>query len=859
MRIPHRSRNVLHIGLFSLVTLALAGLLGADYAMADNAQPVAKAQIQEAYGKLPLYFEANRGQTDRQVKFLNRGRGYSLFLTPTEAVLALSPRPTEGEGQGEGAILRMRFVGANLKTRVEGLEKLPGIVNYFIGNDPKKWRTNIPIYAKVRHKNVYPGVDLVYYGNQRQLEYDFVVRPGADPNLIKLAFQGAEDVRIDGQGDLILQVSGGELRLLKPNVYQEIKGKKQIIDGRYILQSSQNDERLTNNDERNLVAVQVGFQVAPYDAARPLIIDPVLFYSTYLGGTGDDFGFSIAVDGSGNAYVTGGTGSANFPTTLGAFQTAYGGGVQDVFVTKLNPTGSGLVYSTYLGGSGGDGANGIAVDASGVAYVTGNTSSTDFPTTLGAFQTTFAGGFGDVFVTKLNAAGSALVYSTYLGGSGDDSGYGIAVDVAGDAYVTGPTTSTDFPMTLGAFQTAFGGGSYDAFVTKVNPSGSGVVYSTYIGGSDADIANGIAVDASGDAYATGLTYSTNFPTTVGSFQPAFGGGSLDGFLTKLDPTGSALVYSTYLGGSGLDAGEGIAVDAAGNAYVVGNTDSTNFPTTSGAFQLTFGGGVQDVFVTKLNPTGSALFYSTYLGGSAFDESFGIALDAVGNAYVTGDTDSTNFPTVNAVQSVPAGGFDIFVTKLNPTGTGLVYSTYLGGSGTDGTGFNSIALDTLPNPNAYVTGFTDSTNFPTTPRAFQATYGGGPEDAFVTKITEGPIPPGQTMERVTGGGTINVVGGIGTFSFIVQRQASTGQLGGQLQYFNHASGAQVRSETITSLMIVGNTATFGGTCTVNGAPCTFTVNVTDNGEPGTTDTFTISVDGGPTEGGTLRSGNILIAK
>src|SRR3989441_7638904 len=414
-------------------------------------------------------------------------------------------------------------------------------------------------------------------------------------------------------------------------------------------------------------------------------------------------------------------------------------------------------------------------------------------------------------------------------------------------------------MTLGAFQTAFGGGSYDAFVTKVNPSGSGVVYSTYIGGSDADIANGIAVDASGDAYATGLTYSTNFPTTVGSFQPAFGGGSLDGFLTKLDPTGSALVYSTYLGGSGLDAGEGIAVDAAGNAYVVGNTDSTNFPTHSAAFQLTFGGGVQDVFVTKLNPTGSALFYSTYLGGSAFDESFGIALDAVGNAYVTGDTDSTNFPTVNAVQSVPAGGFDIFVTKLNPTGTGLVYSTYLGGSGTDGTGFNSIALDTLPNPNAYVTGFTDSTNFPTTPRAFQATYGGGPEDAFVTKITEGPIPPGQTMERVTGGGTINVVGGIGTLSFIVQRQASTGQLGGQLQYFNPAAGAPVRSETITSPMIVGNTTTLGGTPTPNGAPCTFTVNVTDNGEPGTTDTFTISVDGGPTEGGTLRSGNILIAK
>src|SRR2546422_1798207 len=291
--------------------------------MADNAQPVAKAQVQESYGKLPLYFEANRGQTDRQVKFLNRGRGYSLFLTPTEAILALSPRPTEGEGQGEGAILRMSFVGADPKARVEGQEKLPGIVNYFIGKDPKKWRTNIPTYAKVRHKDVYPGVDLVYYGNQRQLEYDFVVAPGGDPNRIKLAFQGAEDVRIDSQGDLILQVNGGEVRLLKPNVYQEIKGKKHTIDGRYILQTIQHDSRLTNNVG---LGVQVGFQVAAYDANRPLVIDPaVLFYSTYLGGSGSDQAFGIAVDLAGNAYVTGFTHSTNFPTTPGAFHTSHGG------------------------------------------------------------------------------------------------------------------------------------------------------------------------------------------------------------------------------------------------------------------------------------------------------------------------------------------------------------------------------------------------------------------------------------------------------------------------------------------------------------------------------------------------------
>jgi hypothetical protein len=835
--------------------MALAGLLGADNAMADNAPPVAKAQIQEDYGKLPLYFEANRGQTDRQVKFLNQGRGYSLFLTQTEAVLALSPRPTEGEGQGEGATLRMQFAGANSEAKITGLEKLPGIVNYFIGNDPKEWQTNIPTYAKVRHKNVYPGVDLVYYGNQHQLEYDFVVRPGADPNLIKLAFQGAEDVRIDAQGDLILQVSGGEVRLLKPNVYQTVNGKKQFIDGRYILQASQNDERLTNNVERNLVAVQVGFQVAAYDTSKPLIIDPVLFYSTYLGATGDDFGFSIAVDGSGNAYVTGMTGSIDFPTTLGAFQTTYGGN-SDVFVTKLNPTGSGLVYSTYLGGNSADQGNDIAVDAVGNAFLTGYTGSANFPTSAGAFQTTYGGGSLDAFVTMLNPTGSGLVYSTYLGGSDFDGGHGIAVDVAGSAYVAGFTTSTNFPTTLGAFQTALGG-SFDAFVTKLNPTGSALVYSTHLGGSDGDIANGIAVDASGDAYVTGITFSTDFPTTLGAFQMAFGGGSFDAFVTKVNPLGTGLAYSTYLGASGDDAGEAIGVDPASNAYVTGVTDSTNFPTTAGAFDQTFN-GVFDAFVTKLNPTGAALVYSSYLGGSGTDDGFGVAVDAVGNAFVTGETDSTNFPTVNAVQSVPAGGFDIYVTKVNPSGSGLVYSTYLGGSGTDVAGFKGIALDTLPNPNAYVTGATDSTNFPTTPGAFQPTFGGGFNDAFVAKITEAAVPPGPFTARVTGGGTIDVVGGIGTFSFIIQR-AETGELSGQLQYINHASGAQVQSVTYTSLTIIGNTATFDGTCTVDGTPCTFTVNVTDNGEPGTTDTFTISVDGGPTEGGVLRSGNILITQ
>ena len=821
MRIPAYSRNVLHTGLVGPFVMALAVLLGADRPMADNAS-VAKAQVQENYGKLPLRFEANRGQTDSRVKFLNRGKGYTLFLSPSEAVLAL---------RGREHVIRMRFQGANPDAKITGLEKLPGVVNYFIGQDRKKWRTNIPAYARVKHKDVYPGIDIAYYGNQRQLEFDFIVAPGANPNVIKLAVEGADRLDVDAQGDLVLHVGDGQLRLQKPLVYQAMKGIRQEVSGSYVLTSPN----------------QVRFQVAAYDASRPLIIDPVLFYSTYLGGSGDDIGNSIAVDAAGNAYVTGQIQSTNFPTTLGAFQTTSSGG-GDIFVTKLDPTGSGLVYSTYLGGSGFDAGLGIAVDAAGNAYVTGGTFSTDFPTTLGAFQTTSSGG-NDAFVTKLNPTGSALLYSTYLRGAFGES---IAVDAAGNAYVAGIARPTDFPTTLGAFQTASGGGG-DAFVTKLNLTGSALVYSTYLGGSDFDVARGIAIDAAGNAYVSGFTASTNFPTTLGAFQTTYGGGALDAFVAKVDPTGSVLVYSTYLGGSDIDGSVGIAVDAAGNAYVTGGTSSTNFPTTPGAFQ-TAGGGA---FVTKVSPTGTGLAYSTRLGGvSGGDGGQGVAVDAAGNAYVTGGTDSTDFPTTaNAFQPAYGGGpEDAFVAKLNPTGSALIYSTYLGGSGDD-IGFG-IALDTLPNPNAYVTGSTSSANFATTPGAFQAVFGGGPEDAFVAKIAEGAVAHGPFTARVTGGGTIDIAGGIGTFSFIIQR-ATTGELSGRLQYINHASGNQVQSQTYTSLVIVANAATFDGTCTVNGVPCTFTVNVTDNGEPGTTDTFTISVSGGPTEGGILRSGNILI--
>ena len=632
-----------------------------------------RIRVAEAFGRQPLSFEANQGQVDGQVDFLARGSGYTLFLTTREAVLLLRARaaPLDARDQrgGSAAVLRMQLSGANAQPHVAGMDALSGKVNYFIGNDPRRWRTNIPTYAKVAYQDVYAGIDLVYHGAQGRLEYDFIVQPGADPAAIALAFQGAERLELDADGNLVVHTAAGPVRQPKPVIYQEVGGLRRDVAGGYVLKGPQ----------------QVRLHLAAYDASRPLIIDPALFYSTYLGGSNDDVGFGIAVDTVGNAYVTGFTDSTNFPTTTGAFQPVFGG-TFDAFVTKLNPTGSGLVYSTYLGGGGTDVSRGIAVDTLGNAYVTGATSSSNFPTTPGAFQTAFGGVF-DAFVTKLNPTGSMLVYSTYLGGSNDDDGGGLAIDTVGNAYVTGRTASSNFPTTAGAFDTTFNGAT-DAFVAKVDATGSGLVYSTFLGGSGFENSvfsfGGIVVDASGNAYVTGGTESSDFPTTVGAFQPASAGNE-DAFVTKLNPTGSGVVYSTYLSGSSTDVGTAITVDGSGNAYVTGVTFSANFPTTPGAFDTT-ANGENDVFIAKLNATGSSLVYSTYLGGS--DSEFGrsIAVDSLSNVHVTGETRSLNFPTTpGAFQPAfggPLGDFDAFVTKLNPTGSGLVYSSYLGGNGDD---------------------------------------------------------------------------------------------------------------------------------------------------------------------------------
>jgi hypothetical protein len=679
-----------------------------------------KGRIVENYGKLPLSFEKNQGQTDEKVKFLSRGGGYTLFLTQNEAVLALSS-PLKDKGldkhknaskfsrpdkqkMAKGSVIRMKLFEANTSPVISGQDRLQETSSYFTGNDPSKWRTRISKYAKVRYREVYPGIDLVFYGNQRQLEYDFVVSPGSDPSRIRLEFQGAEKLSLDEKGNLVLQLKDGEVIQQAPIIYQEINGKKVNVAGNYWI------------DGKN----RMGCKVASWDRQRPLVIDPVMAYSTYLGGSSTDNGFGIAVDGSGNAYVTGETYSSDFPMVNALYET-HGGGY-DAFIFKLSADGSQAVYSTYLGGSGYDGGHAIAVDGSGNAYITGYTDSSDFPT-VNALYETYGGGQFDAFIFKLSADGSQAVYSTYLGGSSRDYGFAIAVDGSGNAYVTGETYSSNFPTVNSVYPCR----GWDAFIFKLSADGSQAVYSTYLGGSSSDYGDAIAVDGSGNAYVTGRTYSSNFPT-VNALYLTHGGGVVDAFIFKLSADGSQAVYSTYLGGSGWDEVHGIAVDSSGNAYVTGETLSLDFPTFNARYP-NHGGGHRDAFIFKLSADGNQAVYSTYLGGSGQDYGFAIAVDGSGNAYVTGWTVSSDFPTVNALY--PDQGYsDAFIFKLSADGSQAVYSTYLGGSSYD-YGGRAIAVD--GSGNAYVTGWTESSDFPTV-NALYETHGGG-YDAFIAKISD----------------------------------------------------------------------------------------------------------------------------
>jgi hypothetical protein len=798
--------------LVAILTLSGGVVVASVRHLIRSANPATKVTTAVAAGRRatslvqPLRFVPNRGQLAAGVKFFARTSSYGLFLTDGQLFLEVpeghassairdasrqagatnSAQSKVTNARRHSTFIRLRLAKGSPRDEI-GADELPGRLNYLLGNDPARWHRDIATYARVIDRAAWPGIDVVWYGNSRQLECDFVVAPGANANAIGLDFTGSARLRVDGDGALTVVIGNAELRLLKPVVYQQVGSLRLPVDGAYAIASIGGVQR-------------VKFRLARYDHSRSLVIDPVvtLSYSTYLGGSGGrvayagppgslpdyydgENGFGVAVDSSGSAYVVGETFSSDFPTA-NAFQGELDAPESngeiidestnfDAFVTKFSPDGGSLVYSTYLGGSAVDEAFAVAVDSSGSAYVVGETFSSDFPI-ANAFKSTLTGS-EDGFVTKLSPDGSSLVYSTYIGGSdgiqvaNGDYIRAIAIDSSGNAYVTGTTFArSDFAVSSNAYQKTLKGIS-NAFAIKLSGDGATELYSTYLGGSNLDQSNAIAVDAMGDAYIAGATQSTDFPT-LNAVQSNLNGFS-NAFVAELNPAGTGLVYSTYLGGSGTNNYQGdyayaIAVDSTGSAYLTGLTLSSDFPTTLNAFQTTLKSQYGNAFVSKLNPGGGSLNYSTYLGGSGTstifdrgDVGFGIAVDTSGNAYVAGQAFSEDFPTANAFQdSLMSQNGNAFVTAINAAGTGLVYSTLLGGTGTttppsdeplvnDGDAGYAIALD--PSANAFVTGYTYSKDFPVA-----SPYAGelkGYVNAFMTKLTfTSPTPTATPTATAT---------------------------------------------------------------------------------------------------------------
>lgn len=741
-----------------LTLTAVMGSLSYPYSVvsgkppANNTQPVqaekpmgqsaqldklaAAKHLRQSY-QLPLSFETNQGQTDGEVKFLSRGSGYTLFLTPTEAVLSL-----QNGSKNKPGVLRMKLAGANVNPVVTGRNQLSGKVNYLRGQD--RDQTNVSTYRQVYYEAVYPGVDVVYYGNQRQLEYDFIVEPQANPETIRLAFTGARSLKIDRNGDLLLETAAGLVRQKRPVAYQEIDGQQVTVTANYVVKNRR----------------QVGFELGAYDPSRPLVIDPVIDYSTYLGGTGADEGNDIAVDNQGNIYVTGVTSSVNFPpkNPIKPICQPCQSGAPEAFVTKIDPDESGeasLVFSTFWGSNvhGSTEGRGIAVDADHNVYVVGTTHSVNFPTTPNALQPNYQPfTMPNSFLTKFNSQGSSLHYSSYLMGNNVDEASDVAVDANNNIYVAGATGSTNFPL-MNAYQ-PYNFGGWDGFLMKLNwtqpgpgmPPNHGLytlAYSTYFGGYSSDQATNLALDGAGNAYITGTTQSRDlagtsywdgFPVRNG-FQTNHGGGT-DAFVMKFDPTQTgdlSLLYSSYLGGTHQENAAnrlgGIAVDSEGKAYVTGTTNSAlTFPLFA-AYDSVLS-GPYDTFVTKVDPDqvgSSSLIYSTFLGGNGNDWGHDIAVSLDGRAFVVGMTESNDFvPTECAFPKGPS--VDGFIIVLNSAGSGLEFMTYLGGNAGDA--INAIAVDA--SSIAHVTGNTNSTDFKVH-QAYQSNLASYHKNAFVTKI------------------------------------------------------------------------------------------------------------------------------
>jgi hypothetical protein len=694
---------------------SLCVLGAAFFAVAPTAgSRTRQAAVTEMLARSPMRFEANQGQLDRRVKYFSKAAGYSLFLTPREAVLSIGKTT---------AALRISLPGANPAPHIEGADRLPSISNYFLGNRPERWRGNVPQYRRVRYRQLYPGIDLVYYGNGRQLEYDFTVEPGADPRRIRLRFAGAEEVRLDHSGDLVLRVGGAELRQRKPVAYQESRP----VEARYVLRGRR----------------EAGICLGDYDPSKTLVIDPVVDYSTYLGGEGTDAATAVVVDAEGFIWVTGYTYSIEFPTAGDSYRNGpYGN--KDLFVVKMDPSAppnDAMVYGTYLGGSGDDEPTAIRLDTWGNVCVAGYTGSSDFPIAGNAFQTTI-GGDRDVFVLKLNPKESgtaALEYSTFLGGSGADVAYALTLDASGNIYVAGYTTSADnFPVSSAPLQGSSRGG-WEAFLSILDPSTSGSAslrYSTFLGGNSTDVATGVAVDASGKVYIAGYTMSDDFPITDKPYKGEYNGGG-DVFLTVLDlskPGLDALAYSTFLGGSGLDLAYRMALDTAGGVWLAGYTLSKDFPVTPNALQAS-NAGEADVFVARLDLAlrpAESLTYVTYFGGSGSDVLYDMALDPSGKIFLAGYTTSLDFPvTASALQSAYGGAADAFVSWFDPSAPAdqaLLYSTYFGGGRTEVA--RAIALDAAGN--VYLAGFTESAGLPVTEGAFRNSLN-GLSDALLIKL------------------------------------------------------------------------------------------------------------------------------
>jgi len=719
------TKRTISFAMILMVAILVLPVLGAS-AKEEGSSAIPKSEVLSKVSKVQIPFIPNKGQMDKRVKFYARSFGGTVFVTEVgEIFYSLPKREEEGKMLG-GWVLKEELLGGKIK-EVKAEDEAITKVSYFIGNDTSRWRSDIPTYGLVSLGEVYRGIDVKLRAYGGSVEKLFYVRAGVEPGGIRLRLSGAESLGVNGEGELEVRMGLGEVKFSRPVAYQEVEGERRYVEVSYQVEGR-----------------DYGFKLGNYERGRELVIDPLL-QSTYLGGSGNDQAYSIAVDSSGSVYVAGYTGSTNFPGTTGGAQPSRSGSA-DAFVSRLNPTLTTILQSTYLGGSSTDRANSIAINSGGNVYVAGNTSSTDFPGTTGGAQPSYGGG-GDAFVTKLNPTLTTILQSSYVGGSDGDSAYSIAIDSGGNVYVGGNTYSTNFPGTTGGAQPSYGGG-YDAFVSKLNPTLTTIVQSTYLGGSSTDYAYSIAIDSGGNVYVVGETYSTNFPGTTGGAQPSYGG-NCDAFVTKLNPTLTSIVQSTYLGGSSTDYAYSIAIDSGGIVYVGGQTYSTDFSGTTGGAQSSHGGNY-DAFVAKLNPTLTSIIQSTYLGGSSTDYAYSIAIGSGGSVYVGGWTLSTNFPgAAGGAQPSNSGSYDAFVTKLNPTLTILLQSTYLGGSSTDYA--YSIAIDS--GGNVYVAGYTLSTNFPGTVGGAQPSYGGGSYDALVAKFDSSlALPPGAAT-LVSPSGTI----------------------------------------------------------------------------------------------------------